>query len=139
MLECDSYCERSFRSGLVSSRTVGRKLGNLLMMVSFYGGTGVVGMGLALAADGMMADSRRLEVREREEPRLDFEDRLRRSFMRLLISLMWSSRSFSMLALRLPTSSPRARTAASCAYNSFPCRFTVLFKASFSSSSRISF
>lgn len=34
---------------------------------------------------GMMADSLRLDVRDREEPRLDLDDRFLRSFMRLLI------------------------------------------------------
>jgi hypothetical protein len=53
------------------------------MAESFSGTMGV--LGVLEAWGGMMVDSRRLEVRERDEPRLDLEDRLRLSFMMLLI------------------------------------------------------
>ena len=78
----------SLRSGEVYSLTVCRKDGYLLMMLSFSGaGTG----GGAL---GMTEDSRRLDVRERDEPRFDLEDRFLRYFMRLFISVMCSSLNF---------------------------------------------
>jgi hypothetical protein len=63
---------------------VGRKLVNLLIMGSFYT-KGVVGDGW-----GMMALSLRLEVNDLEDPRLDLDDLFLLSFIKLLISFMWS-------------------------------------------------
>ena len=60
-------------------------------MVSFSV-TGTAGMGAG--ALGMIVDSLRLDVSDRDEPKFDLEDRFLRYFIRLFISLIWSSLNF---------------------------------------------
>lgn len=73
----------SLLSGLFSYLTVGKKPGNLLMICSFsVVGVGVKVLGLAFC---MIVLSLRLEVSDREDPKLDFDDLFLLSFMRLLI------------------------------------------------------
>lgn len=51
----------------------------------------------------IIALSLRLEVSDREEPKLDFEDLFLRSFIKLLISVMCYSLIFSMIDFKVCT------------------------------------
>ena len=79
MFECESSRLKSFRSGLDSSFTIGRNEASLFESCSCYGVT-EVGFG-----DEATPLYLRLDVKDREEPRFDFDDLFLLYFMRLLI------------------------------------------------------